>query len=265
MRRGQHAGIKDPDSRGAAQTGRRAAGEASAGRRVHVRRAELERAREQVAGLEAARDPGGPISFDHEPAPKEWLARLDLDALTAGEAVLAGPISVGVRRTDRIRVTGRNGAGKSTLLAELVAAAAVPDERLLSLPQEMPTGRARRLLEEIRALPGDRRGGLLALVARLGVDPGRLLESQSPSPGEARKVMIAAGLATSAWLVVLDEPTNHLDLPSIERLEEALAAYPGALVIVTHDDRLGASVTDIEWKLEGGRLATGAIGGAAFG
>ena len=67
------------------------------------------------------------------------------------------------------------------------------------------------------------------------------------------------GLATSAWLVILDEPTNHLDLPSIERIEDALFAYPGALVVVTHDDHLGHAVTDVEWRLAGGRLTV--IGG----
>jgi len=48
---------------------------------------------------------------------------------------------------------------------------------------------------------------------------------------------------------LLDEPTNHLDLPSIERLESALAAYPGALLLVTHDARLAARCTNLSWRV----------------
>jgi ATPase subunit of ABC transporter with duplicated ATPase domains len=53
---------------------------------------------------------------------------------------------------------------------------------------------------------------------------------------------------------VRDEPTNHLDLPSVERLEEALACYQGALVLVSHDDRFAAALVDEELKLGGWRV-----------
>ncbi|HVA82471.1 MAG TPA: hypothetical protein VNF29_16195, partial [Candidatus Binataceae bacterium] len=72
--------------------------------------------------------------------------------------------------------------------------------------------------------------------------------------GEARKLALAYGLGRQVWACVLDEPTNHLDMPAIERLEEALAAYPGALVIVTHDDPLAARTTREEWRIENGRI-----------
>jgi ATPase subunit of ABC transporter with duplicated ATPase domains len=95
---------------------------------------------------------------------------------------------------------------------------------------------------------------VLSLVAALGVDPEQLRASAQPSPGEARKLRIALGLGQHAWALVLDEPTNHLDLPSIERLEAALSAYPGALVLVTHDDALAARLTTERWHVEWGRV-----------
>ena len=54
---------------------------------------------------------------------------------------------------------------------------------------------------------------------------------------------LASGLGMHAWALILDEPTNHLDLPTIERLESALSAFPGCLVLVTHDDAFAKAVT----------------------
>jgi ATPase subunit of ABC transporter with duplicated ATPase domains len=88
----------------------------------------------------------------------------------------------------------------------------------------------------------------------LGVEPDRLLESQNPSPGEARKLKLAYGLGRQVWGLILDEPTNHLDMPAIERLEEALRDYPGALVMVTHDELLAHRCTSTQWRLVDGRI-----------
>jgi ATPase subunit of ABC transporter with duplicated ATPase domains len=56
------------------------------------------------------------------------------------------------------------------------------------------------------------------------------------------------------WALVLDEPTNHLDLPSIERVEAALSEYPGALVLVSHDERFAGRLTEERWTLRDGRI-----------
>ena len=72
--------------------------------------------------------------------------------------------------------------------------------------------------------------------------------------GEARKLALAVGLGRHVWALVLDEPTNHLDLPTIERLEKALATYPGAVVLVTHDDAFARAVTTRTLCVENGQV-----------
>ncbi|HEY0838823.1 MAG TPA: ABC transporter ATP-binding protein, partial [Vulgatibacter sp.] len=138
----------------------------------------------------------------------------------------------------------------------LLAEAQRPTEKVLHLPQELSPAEGRAALAALRDRPPDERGRVLSLVAALGLDPSRLLATSDPSPGEARKVWMALGMARHAWLLVLDEPTNHLDLPAIERLEEALRAWPGALILVTHDGPLAARCTDRRWLLDAGRVQT---------
>ena len=158
-------------------------------------------------------------------------------------------------RGDSIRGGGPSRGGKSTRQAGVMEAAALPADRRRQLTQEMSAGDGKALLESVRILSKDQRGRVLSLVAALGLDPILLLASSAPSPGEARKLKIAYGLGLQVWALVLDEPTNHLDLQAIERLEVALAAYSGALVMVTHDDVLAAACTTQTWELAGGRLA----------
>ena len=62
--------------------------------------------------------------------------------------------------------------------------------------------------------------------------------ARSLSPGERTRAALALLQARGVNLLVLDEPTNHLDLPAIEQLEQALASYPGTLLLVTHDRRM---------------------------
>ena len=65
-------------------------------------------------------------------------------------------------------------------------------------------------------------------------------------------------LFRSVNVLVLDEPTNHLDLPAIEQLEEALDAYTGALLLVSHDRRLLDQVRlDERWEVLAGHVTTG--------
>ena len=154
-----------------------------------------------------------------------------------------------VRPGDKIAVKGSNGAGKSTLIKTLLASVDMPKGRLLYLPQEISAQRSRAVLKQARELKGVELGWVMNMVSRLGSRPQRLLASQLPSPGEARKLLLALGLRWRPWLIVLDEPTNHLDLQSIERLERALSKTPAALVLVSHDKRFLQALTDTNWLI----------------
>jgi macrolide transport system ATP-binding/permease protein len=148
-----------------------------------------------------------------------------------------------------VAVTGPNGAGKSTLLRALLARLDLPPGRLVYLPQELPREETRAALAEARALPHARLGLVMTYVSRLDSRPDRLLESEDPSPGEARKLLLALGMERRPHLVVMDEPTNPLDLPSIECLEAALAEAACALVLVSHDRRFLERLARRWWRV----------------
>ena len=78
-----------------------------------------------------------------------------------------------------------------------------------------------------------------SLLAKFGLGAAHVLRpAASLSPGERTRAELALLMASGTNLLVLDEPTNHLDLPAIEQLEEALEAWEGTLILVTHDRRL---------------------------
>ncbi len=219
-----------------------------------VLRASVDRVSEKLGEYKFRKAKGRSIFVDYVPAPVAKVFTLDEAAICAGDTPILEDVHLAVLRDAKIRVAGPNGIGKTTLLAAMLRGAHIARERILYLPQELTARDGIAMLDAVRDLNPDERGRVLTLVASLGIDPDQLLESCAPSPGEARKLAMAYGLGRQVWAMVLDEPTNHLDMPAIERLEEALIEYPGAMVIVTHDDALARRCTSIEWRLDGGRV-----------
>jgi len=198
---------------------------------------------------------------------KEWQLKMEIAAAPRSGTVAAtlrdavverggfrlGPVSLQVNRADRIAITGPNGSGKSTLIAALLGRLALASGHA-SLGSGIQVGevdQARSLFDGAKPfldafaaqVPGMLPEEIRTLLAKYGLKGGHVARPAAwLSPGERTRAALALLQARGVNLLVLDEPTNHLDLQAIEQLEDALAAYPGTFLLVTHDRRMLDSV-----------------------
>lgn len=214
--------------------------------------ARVQAAEQRVAAAFVHKRYDGDLWVDAEPSPRKVVAHIEATSIPCGAGTLDIPeLFVGNR--DHIGIVGPNGAGKSTLLAYVTSRLA-GDLAVLDMPQELSAEERARVICGVRALAPAERGRVLSTVAQLNSDPDRILEGAKTSPGELRKLMLAAGLLERPVLIIMDEPTNHLDLHSTEALERALAAYPGALLLVSHDRMFLEGCTNAIWEVRNGRV-----------
>jgi len=164
----------------------------------------------------------------------------------AYERTLFADLTFAVKRGERIAIVGPNGAGKSTLL-DVLAGRRAPQGGTVELPEgvhaayfaqdttdDLPAASSAvdAVLEGASIVPERAR----ELLGRLGLG-GEAAEKpvEAFSGGERRRIMLARLMARAADLLFLDEPTNDLDIPSREALEDVLASYGGAMLVVSHD------------------------------
>lgn len=214
------------------------AGEVSSAKLLNAKLEDVAEARERLdEAEESLRDDGG-ISVD---LPETSVSTHRDIAIIKGLKVsdLYGEgLGLHLRGPERVAVTGDNGSGKTTLLRAIADAARVPHgfltQRLELLDDEAS------VLDNVRAKAPEADQSLLRTrLARFGMRRDSVFQQVSTlSGGQRLRAALATVLSSqpAPQLLLLDEPTNNLDMSSIRQLQQALTAFQGALVVVSHDE-----------------------------
>ncbi len=183
-----------------------------------------------------------------------------------GKAILKN-LNLRIDQDDRIALLGKNGQGKSTL-AKLLS------DRLQPMSGNMQTSRKLRIgffaqhqVDELfidetpiqhlrRERPDEGEARLRARLAGFGLGPDQAeTEVGRLSGGQKARLSLLLATLPAPHLLILDEPTNHLDIESREALVEALTAYSGAVILISHDMHLLSMVADRLWLVKDGHVS----------
>jgi ATP-binding cassette subfamily F protein 3 len=206
------------------------------------------------------------FSFPEPEALSPPILRLDGVAVGYDEKPVLQRLDLRIDQDDRIALLGRNGEGKSTfskLLAgklEVLAGKKFATSKLRVgyfaqhqleelYPDETPLDHIRRMRPD--ELPGKLRtrlGGFGIGAEQADTPAGQL------SGGQKARLSLLLATLDAPHMLILDEPTNHLDIESREALVEALTAYTGAVILVSHDMHLLSLVADRLWLVKNGRV-----------
>ena len=222
----------------------------------------------KLQGTEAVRaERAFRIAFAEPPKLPHSLVRLNhVDAGYGSDTVILHDVGFGLEAGDRIGLLGPNGAGKSTLVKTLVGElrplagerVAHPDLRIGYFAQHtvetLHEGQSPLWhLKELAPNAGEQ--VLRNFLGRWNFVGDRAFESVDGfSGGERARLALALIAYTEPNVLLLDEPTNHLDLDMREALAEALADFPGAIVLVSHDRHLIGLVCETFWRVADGHV-----------
>src|SRR5438093_4202288 len=169
--------------------------------------------------------------------------------LAAGDKELLSHVAFAIERGEHVALVGPNGAGKTTLLETLLGRRE-PKKGKLRLghgvepayfsQHEVELDESRTVLSLTQNETGLQRPQAQNLLGRFLFTGWEMHERpvSALSGGERRRLALALVVASGANLLLLDEPTNHLDLESRAALEAALDAFPGTVLLVSHDRAL---------------------------
>jgi ATP-binding cassette subfamily F protein 3 len=212
----------------------------------------------------AMEDPSLSFVFPSPPELRPPLVTLDMATVGYGDKPILKRLNLRIDPDDRIALLGRNGNGKTTM-ARLIAAQLTPMEGEMTSSNKMKVGYFTQYqVEELdtgdtplehmtRQMKGATPGAVRAQLGRFGFSGDRAIQKVgSLSGGERARLALALITRDAPNMLILDEPTNHLDVDSREALVQALNAYDGAVVVVSHDRHMIEMVADRLVLVDGG-------------
>ena len=235
---------------------------------TQIGRLEKERGRAK-SEIELLTRRGKRLGFDFLKPPRSGRTVVEGTGMhvTIGERTLLDAVEFAIERGEHVGLVGPNGSGKTTLLETVLGRreAAAGGLRLghgvepaYFSQQEIELDERGSVLQCVQTMTGLQRPDAQSLLGRFLFSGWA--EHEKPvavlSGGERRRLALAVVVASGANFLVLDEPTNHLDLESREALEAALEAFPGTVLLVSHDRALLDAVAERTLAIEERRLAS---------
>jgi ATP-binding cassette, subfamily F, member 3 len=226
------------------------------------------KALEKIERIERAPTDGAALSFQFDAPQRSGRVTFELEdaRVEVGEPpiVLLEHVQLWLERSEHVSLVGPNGSGKTTLIEALTGRRTLAAGKLRTghnvqvgyLSQHGDElGNSGTVLEATQRATGLTPNKARALLGRF-LFSGELAEKPLAgcSGGERRRLSLAILVSGGANVLILDEPTNHLDLESREALEDALSAFRGSLILVSHDRALLDAVGTRTIAVEHGTL-----------